>query len=717
MICDQCTRPATWYVGALAFCTRHTSETHRIVPVNPPKTPRPNWIDQLGKKRESRRIARTARRRRAIASGLAADGKPRARDLPFLAIDGEGVGKPGAQRFILLHAGERELYRRGRTLHTQECLEFLLSLPAKRILIGFAFDYDATHILAELDPEQRRKLFLSDDDRASEFGEHFRYVHWKKYAIDYRPRQYLAVARLRGIMVQGKRRNYIVPGSTRTIYETHGNFQLPFVKALAAYEIGQEHLPFLAAMKARRGSFRTASAAVRRYNALECELLQQLMIRYREACRASNAMPELKWNGPAKIAKALMGGQAAITRHLDLSTLVPAAVLDMGRRAYYGGRAEISAIGQVSGPLWDYDRRSAYAAAVATLPCLLHGAWHPFTADPPFPLYVAHAGFTHPPGLPWCGLPFRIPGTGRLAWPRHGGGTYWSCEIEAARAIGATVRIRQGWAYERTCDCQPFAFVRPLYSARHAGVDGAPVKRALAAIYGQLVRRKGGPGLFQNYLWGGLVTAATRASLLHAIAAAADPASIVMLATDGLVSRERLAGLPIGSGLGDWRESGPHDGLFIVQPGLYWGRGKRATKGMSATAFSGSIPAFEAAWQAWLSAGGPSHNGAWWRQLPSVPLALETFISLRQGSARGKPETSGRWEQIERQIDFRWHNKREYTGARQIGNAVFTLPLAGASGSRSADYSWQDDTVSEAEALELLTEGLPDALDWQAPGF
>jgi hypothetical protein len=79
----------------------------------------------------------------------------RAKLKPFLAIDGEGGGIDalGRQNYFLMVASgqtlgeEYVLRRQGKPLSTRDCLEFILSLPADRELVGYGNGYDATQIL------------------------------------------------------------------------------------------------------------------------------------------------------------------------------------------------------------------------------------------------------------------------------------------------------------------------------------------------------------------------------------------------------------------------------------------------------------------------------------------------------------------------------------------------------------------------------------------
>lgn len=119
--------------------------------------------------------------------------------------------------------------------------------------------------------------------------------------------------------------------------------------------------------------------------------------------------------------------------------------------AYYGGRFEGSRIGSISGPVYEYDLKSAYPASMLQLPCPLHTRWQhkPRTKQlPTAGLYLAKVTFSHPDGQ-WCGFPFRH--NGGLFWPFQGTGWYWSPEIEVAiRHLHAKIVVHDLWVEMKT---------------------------------------------------------------------------------------------------------------------------------------------------------------------------------------------------------------------------------------------------------------------------
>src|SRR5690606_13414630 len=93
-----------------------------------------------------------------------------------------------------------------------------------------------------------------------QFGQGFSpFTYYKEFDIEYLPKQYFRVRRVRierdG---EGRERRVVVKGSTRTIYETFGFFQKSFVKIIGEFEVGTEAArTSVAADKARRESFET----------------------------------------------------------------------------------------------------------------------------------------------------------------------------------------------------------------------------------------------------------------------------------------------------------------------------------------------------------------------------------------------------------------------------------------------------------------------------
>jgi len=645
---------------------------------------------------------------------------------PFVGVDGEGGGKNehGQQNYLLLCAGNRRLFNANERLSTFQCLDFLASLKPGVIYVGFAFGYDVTQILRDLPPALIARLFERDPERQTNW------VYWGDFAIDYIPRQYFRVARV-------GRDNKTVKGSARTIWETFGNFQTSFLGALKQFSIGSVvELERIERNKAARSGFTLMTDETIAYCQTECDLLARLMERFRETCYNGNIRP-LTWNGAGKLASYLHRHHKTTRRDdvsFDTRTLQQAnagveSLETFARWAYYGGRFEITATGLIPGPIHEYDIRSAYPSAMRMLPCFAHGRWHYGECSDADGLFVAFATFRHPAHSVLCGLPNRSD-KGRLSWQRAGSGVYWSCEIDAARKLGADVKTGEGWRYEKQCNCAMFDWVEGLYDYRRligSAAAGYPVKLGLNSLYGQLSRRAGGPGPFSNYVWAGLITALTRAAISTAVAS--DPASVVMIATDGVYSTKPLP-LDIGEGLGQW-EHKEHPYIFIVQPGLYWGPPKPKTRGVPRGIIETHTEEFENAWRAFLETENAAlRQGFFYDRLPAVGLDHNNFIGLRLAHARGKPQTAGVWtsdltdDELKaigltrrRVISFDWSAKRADHAYEVRGDAIYHRPHDGSTMLVSCSYSPAAMQDSHIDALTMESEAMPDYVDMRAPGF
>jgi hypothetical protein len=655
--------------------------------------------------------------------------RARVDERPFVGVDGEGCGldEHGRQNYMLLRAGDRELYT-GKPLSTVQCLDFLCDCPPtdEGILVGFAFGYDTTMILRDLPGERdplfpdrlsrRERLFTKQGDTG------VRFVNWGNYAIEYLPKNYLRVARTRfvqghyeeGAWVKGTRK--IIKGSSRTIYETFGNFQKSFLRTLKEFSVGdQATLEMLSDNKDNRATFTEITPEIREYCRVECQLLAEVMEKFRANCLAAGIRPR-SYNGAGKLSSTLHGDHLTMTAK-DVAEKVPREVLALGQAAYFGGRFECTRIGDLGGPIHEYDIKSAYPAMMRALPCLMHGTWVAATPgalrkahEDPSALYVAPVRFRHVPAPgtvrhELCGLPIRQK-NGRLFWPVEGQGVYWSPEIRSAAGHGCRVVYRApGWLYVKQCDCRPFDWVEDLYEVRKAlGADlmGYPIKLAINGLYGKLAQRIGNPK-FANLVWAGLITAMTRAALNDAAALA--PNDIAMFATDALFSMAPLP-LPIGESLGQW-ETKTHERVFIVQPGIYWGASRPKTRGVSPDFFVGKEDTFERAWEEYRQQDQAAVRGLR-PNPPIVPLSVRLFVGLKLAQARGKPETAGIWGETERKFRFDWGAKRAPGNVVWQGGMVLTRPPAGGPDLVSLIHGEDEKLVEEMDLSLAELEDQPD---------
>jgi hypothetical protein len=463
-------------------------------------------------------------------------------------------------------------------------------------------------------------------------------------------------------------------------------------------------------------------AEIRKYNAIECDLLAQLMEKFRAICLDADLHPAT-WNGAGKLAAYLHTHHGTL-KAVEIASLVPHGVLQMASDGYYGGRFEISRPGEVvgrDGPIHEYDENSAYPAAMLDLPCLLHGRWRKANAAwlasaPADAVYIARLRFRHD-GIPFCGLPIRQK-SGRLYWPEEGQGTYWACEIRSAQRLGAHIEFFEGWCYVRGkgCRCHSFDWVHELYQRRlDLGKDmrGLPLKYGCTSLYGKLAQRVGGKP-WTNMVWAGLVTATVRAHLNDAIAQA--PHDIIMIATDGIFSRVPLQ-LDLGKGLGQW-EHKQHDRMFIVQPGLYWGAAKPKTRGvpLDPSFLEKHATGIEKAWRGWCAMEQLTHQPGWTHEMPTVHVPVTLFVGLKLAHARGKLETACVWHQMEagthKKFKFDWTGKRSAGLIWEGKHSLRTLPARGHPDLISLPHKGDCSLMAALDLENAQLEDQPDHLNF-----
>lgn len=615
------------------------------------------------------------------------DGRNRG-NWPFCGVDGEGgdIADPSAlfgsmHAYQLLRAGEFSI-ENSDGLSFGQCADFLCSLPKKRIYVAYFFDYDVTMMLKSLPEERVRRIMNRNERERSGWG--LLPVDVGEYEVDYLPHKEFKIRR--------KGQDHF------TIISDVGQFfQSSFLKTLEKWNIGtEEEREMIRKGKAMRGDFHEMDKEIRAYNALEIVLLEQLMSEFRSVCVSTGYVPK-KWQGPGYLASAMLDYHS-VPKRKAIPILNNEEFKALANEAYYGGRFETTATGPVSGPVYQYDINSAYPSVLRSLPCLLHGSWRRTHKLPDSgQLWFGQVYFYHPSKRLLYNLPVRDK-HGNIFYPREGNGVYWSTEIEAAGSAGTTYNLASGWVYEGSCDCQWFNFIDGYYRQRLAlgkTNKGLVLKLAGNSLYGKIAQSIG-YAPYANPVWAGLITAGCRAQLTSAYAGKEN--SIVMLATDGLFSLESLD-VPISKELGEWDLTTHEEGIFIVQPGIYYlPAGDVKTRGIERGRINQSRDAFERAWDRFLESGGENH---------CVTVPVDNFITAKQALARRKWHIAGTWEQTTRDISFEWAIKRERSVAIRDGKGnLRTIPHDGHISLRSVGY---DRIIGGEQRTSLLDRRFRDA--------
>lgn len=495
----------------------------------------------------------------------------------IIGIDGEGRGrKPHLYTYLAAvdEQDKRWSVTNYKGLTTIECFDFLLSLPDRCLCFGFAFLYDLTKICQGMPNDLLYNLF--HEKRREKMVEGrlvYKKVRWEGYTLNYVNRRFS--------IERGNR--------STVVWDIFRFFATKFTGALKDWKVADEvKLERMECMKALRSEFdKQTNEEVEAYCNEECSYLAKLGRKLITA--HDDAGLKLKaYHGAGSTASAFLG-RIAIKQYRGV---IPAAMRIGVASAFFGGRFENSQIGPVRRRTYNYDISSAYPYHATSLPCLQCGRWVHCSGFPSSSGQLALVHWTRPPGRgearAWGALPVRLPNgwnrlsEGTIVFPAAAkGGWTWQAEFLAAQRFDPLIEAVESWQYTTDCDHRPFADIPSVYRERiKLGKDaqGLVLKLGLNSIYGKLAQSVGLNPPFQSWVWAGNITSGCRAQLIDAMATASDPWSVLMVATDGVWSTERLTlPAPIDTGTGDlakplggWEEKTFDRGVFCVRPGIYF---------------------------------------------------------------------------------------------------------------------------------------------------
>lgn len=657
---------------------------------------------------------------------------------PFRGIDGEGGGEqgtthPGYHAYFLLRTADGRLSPRdgSHRIVTMDALRFIASLPLGFTYVGYFFDYDVTKILEDV-PFAKLERLMNRKSRERRDGRGIFPVSYGPYEFDYLPRKEFKVREV------GK--------PWRIINDVGPFFQCKFVEALEQWSIGTpEELDIVRAGKALRGNFLVSELEeIERYCVMEIRLLEQLMEKFREACTDVGLRPA-KWQGPGQLAKALMA-KNGVPRSKDVPLLNDWGYEDLltfGRNAYYGGRPELAAIGPVNRPVYQWDINSAYPAAMMDVPCLMHGGWEKEEYVNGMPADRIRGDFalvygtftrknnvlvsesTSKTRVPlWNGLPFRKK-DGTICYPGSGTGWYWDFEIRSA--IHQTFTAYSAWVYNRQCECRPLAWILGEYEKRLAlGKDGAglTLKLAINSVYGICVQSIGRPE-YANPIWGSFITAHCRTRIqefIHSSPSCREGAcgvDVLMVATDSVATWRDRTDLTESKELGGWSREVHPRGMFLVQPGLYYGSsGKRAkTRGVPLAVMEQKEDEFRTAFARMLKTKCLSDG--------DVRVPQRMFVGIRYAIHRRNNKLLGQWIDLGSESDladgggkvirFDWTTKREaypVLAPNASRSYLETFPIIGAADDITTPYAKDIGGIISREEERLAVSDQPDWVQW-----
>lgn len=621
---------------------------------------------------ERLRIRKTTGDRHRLSAAQRA--KPRL----FVGADGEGVTLPRPEPIFIGAAGvidtvhEYRLLRVGDDLLMSdtdltwwECLAFLSDLPKKPLYVSYFFDYDVTMMLRKARPDRVKRLLDPPPTPEGKSAFTTRGVEFPSpvgsFEVAYMPRKEFRVRRVGEMLNEPASKNPFT-----TISDVGSFFQSAFLRAIDDWDIGTyEQVALITKGKEERSIVDHIDKEVIRYNALEIETLQELMDKFRGTCKDVGYVPR-KWQGPGHLASAMLSAHGVLTRD---ELMLPDKLRAIANMALHFGRFETMMTGEVPGPVYEYDITSAYPHAMRSLPCLLHAGWRRLKRRPPAgSLWLSKGKFAHPAGHRTGNLPFRRQ-NGSIFYPLHGGGVYWSVEIEAGERHGTVWDGLEYWVHSTSCDCRPFDWISEIFAERRRlgkSAKGKTVKLSMNSLFGKMAQTRG-TGPYFNEIWCSLLTAKTRGMLTDA--AGPGGHDVVMFATDALYTLNPRPHLDIGSNLGQWEETVHPKGMCIIQPGLYFSLTAPypKTRGIPRAKVAERQGEFRDLWRKFVThvtelrapAGAGDNLSEELFEDYRLTIPLNVFLGLRLAHHLGKPQLAGEWVKNSKRMGFDWRNKRD----------------------------------------------------------
>jgi DNA polymerase family B len=466
-----------------------------------------------------------------------------------------------------------------RGLDTVSCLEFVLDLPPKARVFSYAFNYDLTKMLTDVDNQKLYRLFRPKLRPRKADLKHLgpEPVLWGDYDLN----------------LQGTKFTVRHPKTGRkcTVWDIFKFYGVAFVQALKDWKVGNPELyKRMGGMKSKRDVLDTIDPdRITAYCLEECACMAQMAHKLDDAHEEGLGVKLKAYYGAGSSATALLNKMGIRQEIVQPRPEMAHAVSS----AFFGGRFETSIVGAIRERVYNYDISSAYPYQTCFLPCLGHGTWRlSQSRDEAKNAKAAliHYGMrkTKFANKSWGPFPFR-EADGSICFPTvSGGGWVYKDEYFAGEKLfPKQVTFKEAWIYETGCVCRPFASVPAYYLLRiQIGKEGAglTIKLAMNSIYGKLAQSVGNAP-FNCWVWAGMITSGCRAQALETMALHKDLSNLLMIATDGIYTREKLVtpkprdtntwvtindkGVDTQKPLGGWEEKVIDKGLFIARSGVY----------------------------------------------------------------------------------------------------------------------------------------------------
>lgn len=523
----------------------------------------------------------------------------------YYGIDGEGQGRDN-HRYVLLAAGDdtgrRQFWTENENgLSTEECFDFLLGLPRQHTqFFTFAFSYDLTKILTDLEDEKIHSLFRpnSRQRRGKEARKGPYHISWRGFQINWQAAKFSV-----------RWRSHII-----TIWDVFKFYQSRFTLALKDWKVGEpERIKYIEHMKDQRSEFdKLTLKEIRPYCLEECRYMAQMARKLTDAHRQVGL--QLKtYYGAGSSASAMLNAMEVKGKIRQ----APDELTQHVASSFFGGRFENSMIGPIEKEIEGWDIASAYPFQLCNLPCLEHGSWEYtnqrgklFQSNVKTALVRYSLNPKKGEASPYWGpFPFRLA-DGSITFPQgSGGGWIFLEEFLAGERLFPGVNFHEAWLYKSDCTCKPFLQIPKYYLERlRIGKEGPGIvlKLGMNSCYGKLAQSVGSAP-YNCWIWASLITSGTRAQILNLMGMHKSLANVLSIATDGIVSLEKLipprprdtgtfsavacdhptckffsftdligskhvgcGGTFISKALGSWENKPVPKGMFFARPGIHF---------------------------------------------------------------------------------------------------------------------------------------------------
>lgn len=503
-------------------------------------------------------------------------------------------------------------------LSTQDCLEFILDISGSHKIFAYAFGYDLTNILRDVDNESLFLLFRPELRKREgilavrgpkpvrwEKNQHLYYLNLQgtKFSVI----RYELCQECRGKNAKGRWKRMCptckATKKRQVVWDIWKFYQSKFTSALKDWKVGLADVERIERMKEKRSELQNQTPTdVRNYCLSECRHMATLARSLTNA-HAKAGLELRNYYGAGSTGAAMLTVMGIRER---LPMPVPEAMRHAVACAFVGGRFEHSVAGIVRQKVYGHDISNAYPYAITFLPCMGWrdaktgkqtkdcGHWEltKFRGD----IENARAACVHYGMLAldrdeqWAPFPFRER-DGSISFPRssHGGWVWLSEYLAGESAFPKNVFFREAWVWKGNCNCRrPFEDLPRYYKERiKIGKEGPGIviKLGMNSCAGKLMQSIGS-AMFNSWIWGGMVTARTRSQILEVMALHMDRRNMLAVATDGVYTKEDIAcPIPLNTGtwelenekgkiakkpMGGWETKTCEKGMFFLRPGIYF---------------------------------------------------------------------------------------------------------------------------------------------------